>query len=242
MSSWYEGEFFGPAFVLLIFSVSGMVALLVSRFILARLCKDQNLTNGQYFLWFLGEVLLVAAMVTLSNVSLHSYLTFSIGEYLDTLRYSFLIIIPPYAIGLLWFYTREKSLELEKLENAIKIDQKKSGLVVLNDEQDKPVMTIDPGNLLMIKSEDNYVQVFYTTGNDLKKELIRSSIKKIEPQIASYGFARTHRSYIVNYAKVILFKKNAKGYHICIDGLDNQVIPVSASYLPSFSNMVPLTS
>ena len=241
MSSWYESDIMGPAWVLLIFSISAMLALVLSRFILAVIFKDQNLTNGQYFLWFLGEVLLVTAIVNTSNVLMHNYLRFSFQEYADTLRYAFLLLVQVYGIGLLWFYTREKSLELENLEKSIQATPQKTAMLVLKDEQEKAVMTIDPENLLMIKAEDNYVQVSYTTGNDLKKELIRNSIKKIAPQVASFGFARTHRSYIVNYSKVILFKKNSTGYYICLEGLDKLEVPVSASYLPAISNMVTLS-
>jgi DNA-binding LytR/AlgR family response regulator len=89
-------------------------------------------------------------------------------------------LIQTYAIGLLWFYTREKSHELENLENTLKNTVEKNNMLVLTDEQDKPLISIDPGNLLMIKAEDNYVQVFYTAGGELKKELIRNSIKKLE--------------------------------------------------------------
>ena len=63
MSSWYESDYLGPAWVLLIFSLSAMMALVISRSLLASVFKDQNLTRGQYFLWFLGEVLLVTAVV-----------------------------------------------------------------------------------------------------------------------------------------------------------------------------------
>jgi hypothetical protein len=242
MSSWYEADSWGPASVLLIFSVSAMLALVMSRFLLAIIFKDQNLSNSQYFLWFIGEVLLVTIFVNLSNLLMHNYLQFSFREYADTLRYAFLVLIQTYGIGLLWFYMLEKSQELENLEKSIRSATTKSSMVELKDEQDKAVMKIDPENLLLIKAEDNYVQVFYTTGNDLKKELIRNSIKKLAQQLDNYGFARTHRSYIVNYSKVILFKKNSRGYYICIDGLDKMEVPVSASYLSAFNNVVSLTT
>ncbi|ULQ54462.1 LytR/AlgR family response regulator transcription factor [Flavihumibacter fluvii] len=241
MSTWYEADYLGPAWVLLIFSLSAVAGLVLSRFILAKVFKDQNLTNSQYFLWFLGEVLLITATVNTSNVLMHNYLSFSFHEYLDTLRYTFLLLLQTYAIGLMWFYTREKSQELENLENTFKDAPKKANMLALTDEQDKPVISIDPENLVMIKAEDNYVQVYFIIGVDLKKELIRNSIKKLEPQIARHGFARIHRSYIVNYSKVVLFKKNSRGYHICLEGLDKMEIPVSASYLPAFSKIVSLT-
>lgn len=241
MSSWYEGESPGPVFVLLLFSICGMVALVISRAILAVVSKDQNLANWQYFAWFLGEILLAAAIVTLGNVLLHRYLMLSWQEYADTLKYAFLLLVQPYAIGLLWFYIREKGQEMDKLEQAIQALPKKPGMLQIKDDQDKPVLNIDPENLLLVKSEDNYVQLYYLTGKEVKKELVRNSIKKLEPQLSKFGFERIHRSYIVNCSKIVLFKKNSRGYHISLAGLDTMVIPVSASYLPGILNIVQET-
>lgn len=242
MSTWYESDTFGSTGVLLVFSCSAILALAVSRYLLDVLFKDRNLANGQYFLWFTGEVFLVTAFVNMSNLLMHKYLHFSIGEFTDTLKYVFLLLVQTYGISLLWLYTREKSQELENLEKSIRSAPVKKGMLSLKDEQGKAVMTIDPDNLLLIKAEDNYVQVFYTTGNDLKKLLIRNSIKNLAVQLEGLGFVRTHRSYVVNAAKVILFKKNSRGYYTFLAGLDKMEVPVSASYLQAFSNLVTITN
>lgn len=242
MSTWYESDAFGSTGVLLVFSCSAILALLVSRYLLSVLFKDRSLPNSQYILWFTGEVLLVTAFVTMSNLLMHHYLQLSIREFTDTLKYVFLLLVQTYGICLLWLYTREKSHELENLEKSIRSVPVKKSMLSLKDEQGKAVMTIDPENLLLIKAEDNYVQVFYTTGNDLKKLLIRNSIKSLAAQLEGLGFARTHRSYVVNAAKVILFKKNARGYYTFLAGLDNMEVPVSASYLQAFSNLVTIST
>ncbi len=39
---------------------------------------------------------------------------------------------------------------------------------------------------------------------------------------------------MVNVSNVLLFKKNAKGHYLLLDGMDDQPVPVSASYLPRF--------
>jgi DNA-binding LytR/AlgR family response regulator len=118
---------------------------------------------------------------------------------------------------------RLKQLEKNKEENCIGI----------RDENDKVVLTVQPNRLLLLKAEDNYVQLYYLSGNHLCKELVRTSLKKLEERLPNEYFVKAHRSYLVNIGKVVLFRKNQKGYHLQLEGLDDLSVPVSASCLPA---------
>lgn len=51
-------------------------------------------------------------------------------------------------------------------------------------------------DLISIQSSDNYIEVFYTDGIDLKKRLIRNKLSVIEKTFPE--LLRTHRSFIIN--------------------------------------------
>lgn len=225
MNQWYEGGPQTVTGVFGIFALCGVAGLAISQFLLIRLKGARPLTNIQFIAWFIGEALLITTIVNIVNVSMHSYLQYSWSEYTDTLRYAFPVIALPYSIVLGWFYAFEK---------AAQVKEDKTTALHIRDEYDKLTLTLPPSNLLLLKAEDNYVQLFYLNGTTVKKELIRSSLKKLEPQLSGLGFSRSHRSYVVNLSRVILFKKNAKGHYLLIDGLEDVSIPVSTSYLPDF--------
>jgi DNA-binding LytR/AlgR family response regulator len=84
------------------------------------------------------------------------------------------------------------------------------------------------GDLLFIESQDNDVEVVAMQGETLSRQLIRSSLKRIE-SMAVPGLIRCHRSYIVNIARVRQCYGNRHGLSLHLHGTD-RVIPVSRSH------------
>ena len=50
-------------------------------------------------------------------------------------------------------------------------------------------------DLICIQSSDNYIEVFYLNGGQLKKMLIRNKLSIVEDAFPK--FLRTHRSYMI---------------------------------------------
>lgn len=51
-------------------------------------------------------------------------------------------------------------------------------------------------DLISINSSDNYIEIHYRSGNDLKKTLIRNKLSVIDEEFSE--LLRTHRSYLIN--------------------------------------------
>lgn len=236
INMWYEGQHLSLMPLFLIFTLCGVAVMCITQFALAKLPWRRKLTNATYGCWFLGEVVLVSLMVTIVNVTITDTFFFTWSEFTNTLYYTSFILPLPYCIALLWFFTREKMAQLKSLkqEQQAPVAKTDDSCILLRDEHDKPVLTLHPNKLLLLKAEDNYVQVFYLSGNTICKELIRTSMKKMEACLPAGTFVRTHRSYLVNLTKVVLFKKNAKGHYLQLEGLNDISIPVSATCLPTF--------
>ncbi|MCF8233689.1 MAG: LytTR family transcriptional regulator [Bacteroidales bacterium] len=93
-------------------------------------------------------------------------------------------------------------------------------------------------DIVYIKSADNYVEIAYLKEGDLKKELLRNTLKNIEKQLKPYAkFIRCHRSCMVNanYIEKLLSKNNT--YVIKVKGQDEQ-LPVSRQYLLNVRKIV----
>jgi hypothetical protein len=252
INMWYEGQHLHLAAFFGIFTGCGVLGLTISQFLLAGWKLRRRLTNATYLFWLLGEIVLVASIVTMVDVLLTDTFFFTWNEFISTLRYTALIMPLPYMISLLWFFSREKYRQVKSLENRVSqipgppsaVDAMPApqpaivpdSCLQLRDEQGKTALSVHPARLLMIKAEDNYVQVFYRSGATISKELVRVPLKKMEAQLTASGFARAHRSYLVNLSKVVLFKKNSKGYFLHIEGMEDAPVPVSGTYLPVFQS------
>ena len=95
-----------------------------------------------------------------------------------------------------------------------------------NDE----TIIIDLEQFICVKSEGNYLKVFFSEENIFKSKLIRNSISNIEEQLIVFKkVKRCHRSYIVNLDKVEKMTGNARNLNLHISNM-NFTIPVSRSF------------
>lgn len=86
-------------------------------------------------------------------------------------------------------------------------------------------------DVAFIKSADNYVEIVFKEGEELKSKLIRNTLKNIELQLKPYSnFIRSHRICIVNTHYIEKLEKENTNHWIMIKGF-NERIPVSRQYL-----------
>ena len=103
-------------------------------------------------------------------------------------------------------------------------------LLELIAENEKDKIELKPEDLLYIESADNYSTVVFVKNNQITKQLIRGSLKRLESQIPFLFIIRCHRSYIVNLKQINHIKGNAQGYRIEFKAELSDTIPVSRNY------------
>ncbi len=92
-------------------------------------------------------------------------------------------------------------------------------------------LTLLVAEIIFVQSADNYVEIAYVEGDNLKKTLIRNTLKNIELQIKPYSnFIRCHRSCIVNMHFIEKLHQDYSSHWITIKGYQEK-IPVSRQYL-----------
>ncbi|WP_439151276.1 LytTR family DNA-binding domain-containing protein [Winogradskyella sp.] len=89
-----------------------------------------------------------------------------------------------------------------------------------------------------IQSSDNYVEVNYLTGNDLKKTLIRNKLSVIDDEFPE--LLRTHRSFLINPFHFHQWK-TSNGKHALILNHDIEV-PISKTYLKTIKASINSTT
>lgn len=99
--------------------------------------------------------------------------------------------------------------------------------LALTAENGKVVLQAYPNELYYLKSDGNYVEVFYEKEkHGPQKKLIRHSLKRLQEQLPEALFFQCHRSYLVNTAAILEVKGNARNYELVLRGLEER-IPVS---------------
>jgi len=83
--------------------------------------------------------------------------------------------------------------------------------------------------LVLIKSADNYIEIFWKDGDIVKKQLLRGTLSRAQELLVEYNFIfKCHRSFIVNINYINRVDGNTQGYKLFLEGVDFEV-PVSKS-------------
>ncbi|MEP5339383.1 MAG: LytTR family DNA-binding domain-containing protein [Algibacter sp.] len=82
---------------------------------------------------------------------------------------------------------------------------------------------LNTADILYCKADDNYTQIYL---NNSKKKLVSKTLKYFEEALTGSGFARVHKSYLVNVNEVVKYVKGKGGSVVLSNG---QQVMVSAS-------------
>ncbi len=234
MEQWFPNVKTPMFFIITFFSAAGMAALALSQFAIRSLFKIRLTTRVGFLTWLILDFFLISLATQGVNSIFTERSFFDLIEYLLTLKYTLLVLVLPYSLGVLLLFV-ERQLEVVK-ELKLKVDKSISQEnVVINDENGKSVMRINSKNILYFKSEDNYVLLFYKVDDQLKKELIRTTLKKLEQELNSSNFIRIHRSYMINSQNLVSATKTSKGYQVLLDSAAKVDLPVSSTYQDIFA-------
>jgi DNA-binding LytR/AlgR family response regulator len=121
----------------------------------------------------------------------------------------------------------EKYIKRKKKE----MPAKKPDMIVFKDDKGVVCFSVQIDALFYIESDTNYITIFYLDQGKLGKYLMRSSLKMALEQNPTDSLVRCHRSYIVNFDKVKLYKKDKEGGIIELSNDSLPTIPVSKSYI-----------
>ena len=222
--------------VLLLFcSLYGVIYFLNVAFFFPALNSLFNIKK-----WFFYSFILSYLWVILSIASSHHILQNFLNEepfvnipaLFSILKNAFFIGLIPSALLGFWTYIKYLKKELSKnngnLTESLR-DFPYSDHIKPISTSSGSILAIQPDDIIYMKSDDNYVNIFYSDENKVKKELVRSTLKSISLNL-QFPFLRVHRSYLVNFNKVRKVEGNNQSLQLTLQEIDS-VIPVSKTYV-----------
>jgi DNA-binding LytR/AlgR family response regulator len=103
-------------------------------------------------------------------------------------------------------------------------------LVHFISDYQKDNLSIKANLILLIRSANNYIEVFWKEGPVVKNQMVRNSLTKAEEVLTDYRFIfKCHRSYIVNTMHIDKIEGSVQGYRVYFENVDFTV-PVSKNY------------
>ena len=213
--------------------LTGVMVVVISRIIMFKVCKRYTINIWQYLLWIFAEILLMALFYALfEKIFLKDVRTFTDLVRIST-RHTALVLLLPYSILWLYFSWRDTKEQIERLADVQSFSANTRNMIPFYDDKGILKFSIKKEDLLYLESAENYVNICYLNKGKVSKYLHRDTLKKMEENFSATEIIRCHRSYMVNFEKVKVIRKDKDGLMLELDNPSVIDIPVSKTYVES---------
>lgn len=111
-------------------------------------------------------------------------------------------------------------------------------IVYFTSDYQKDSLAIKVNLLLLIRSANNYIEVFWKEGVTIKNQMVRCSTAYAEEILNEYKFIfKCHRSYMVNINYIDKIEGSSQGYRLFFENI-NFPIPVSKNSVVKLKELI----
>ncbi len=211
----------------------GSLMVLCSRIILVKSMREKLSYRG-FLLWCGLEFVVVALGITIwSSALFHPGSTGIFSLFIKVLGRTTCILFIPYVFCWLYIIIIDKASQLKALRESLDKDEvaNQKAHIILYDDHNEMRLTVKREDMVMIESADNYLCVWYLNNEQIKKTMIRNTMKRVAEQLSDSCMQRCHRSYMINMDRVKILRRDKEGVFIefGIDGVFD--VPISKTYL-----------
>lgn len=213
--------------------LTGVLVVVLSRVIMYMVSKRHSIILWQYLLWILAEIFFMALVYALFE----KYVLKDARMLTDIVKLLFrntaLVLLLPYSVLWLYFSWMDKKKQIDRLADIQAYNSDTRDMIPFFDDKGVLKFSLKKENLFYLESAENYVSICYLNKGKISKYLLRETLKKAEENFAGTEIIRCHRSYIVNFEKVRVIRKDQDGLKLEFDNPSVIDIPVSKTYVSS---------
>jgi len=133
----------------------------------------------------------------------------------------------PLAYILKPFDKRELTVNVEMAFHKITLQKERPSQFFVRDKDG--LLPVRPEEILYVEAFDNYAKVF----TDSNSHIISHTLKSVEDKLASYGFDRVHKSFLINTSRVSRISEGSVFFN-------EKAIPIGRSYKNLFMSKISL--
>lgn len=194
-------------------------------------CKKRDINYIHYLLWIAAEILSMASFYALfQHFVLHDP-----REYIDLVKLSTrntaLVLSLPYTISWLYLSWRDKKEVIDRMGEISVIARSDKEMIPFYDDKSVLKFSLRKEDLLYLESTENYINICYLSNGKIAKYLLRDTMKRMEEKFSGTDIIRCHRSYMVNFAKIKVIRKEKDGLKLDFGNPQIPDIPVSRTYV-----------
>jgi len=220
--------FISSSFIIL----TGVLVVVISRIIMYQVTKRRGIiTIAQFLVWIAVEIVSMAMFYALYEKLFLSDPRSFFDAYKVSIQNTALVLLFPYSILWLYFSWIDKNKQLQKLTDSGELAFNSMDMVTFHDEKGTMRLSIKLADLLFLQASDNYVTIVYNHQEKQAKYMLRSSLKIIQEELKHLPLIRCHRSYMVNFEKVKIIRREKDGLKLELETPVPTEIPVSKTYV-----------
>jgi hypothetical protein len=211
--------------------LTGVLVVVISRIIMYNYGKNHKIDYYGYFAWIFAEIMAMALFYALFEKYILKDSRLFIDIVKQSARNTALVLLMPYSVMWLYFSWRDKKEQIEKMADIPALSGAARDMIPFYDDKAVLKFSVKKEYLLYLESAENYVSICYLNKGKVSKYLLRDTLKKMEETFSGTEIIRCHRSYMVNFEKVKVIRKDRDGLKLEIESPSAIDIPVSKTYV-----------
>ncbi len=226
----------------IIFGLISFAVIIAYEFFLKYVVKiKRDHPKWTFWKWLVSNLGILAGITTANYFfTVYTYgLPHSARHFLGILYSALSIgVFPITLFGLLIVIRRSRNND--KIAAAIHLQEKvdkenqQPNLVRIPIHQSDQYFEVDTHQIICIEAMQNYIQVYYHQGEEIVKKILRNTLSKTEQALSGTDIQRSHRSFLVNTARIEQISGNAQGLKLEVNPSPGFWVPVSRKYIPAF--------
>jgi hypothetical protein len=211
--------------------LTGVLIVVICRIIMYYWGKKHIIYLWQYMALIAAEIMLMALFYAIFEKFVLKDPRIFVSLVKLSARNTALVLLIPYSTMWLYFSWRDKKEQIERMSDIQSFSDNTRDMIPFYDEKSVLKFSVKRENLLYIESAENYVSICYLNQGKISKYLLRDTLKRMEEIFAGTEIIRCHRSYMVNFEKVKVIRKEKDGLKLELDVPSAIDIPVSKTFV-----------
>ena len=211
--------------------LTGVLVVVISRIIMYHVCKKRTINLIHFLVWIGAEILFMASFYALFQKFVLKDSRIFTDLVKISARNTALVLLLPYSISWLYLSWRDKKEKIDRMEEITSISGSPKEMIPFFDDKSVLKFSVKKESLLYLESTENYINICYLNNGKISRYMLRDTMKKMEEKFAGTEIIRCHRSYMVNFDKVKVIRKEKDGLKLDFDNPQITDIPVSRTYV-----------
>ena len=208
----------------------GVMVVVISRIIMYQLSKKYTINLTHFLLWITAEIFAMALFYSMFQKIFLNDTRELIVLVKMSARNTALVLLLPYSVAWLYLSWKEKKEQIELFSDTQRVQDTTPDMIPFYDEKSVLRFSVKIARLLYLEASENYITIYYLNKGVISKYLLRATMKRMEENLTGTSILRCHRSYMVNFEKVKVIRKDKDGLKLQLDHPEIIDIPISKTY------------